>query len=223
MKPLIPKNDWSSFFEEQMQQEYWEPLMRFLEEEIAEGKVVFPRPGQIFRAFEACSLEKLQVIILGQDPYHGDGQANGLAFSVPQGQALPPSLKNIFKEVEANGFGGKAKNGDLQHWAEQGVLLLNTCLTVERGKPASHQGKGWEEFTEAVMRHINTTKQHVVYMLWGSHAQSFIVLIDTTKNKVLTAPHPSPLSAYRGFLGCKHFEYCNAYFDAQSLPIIDWH
>ena len=164
----------------------------------------------------------MKVVLLGQDPYHGDGQAHGLSFSVPDNIAIPPSLRNIYKELAADLGTTIPQSGNLEHWATQGVLLLNSTLTVERGKPGSHQGLGWETFTDAVIKKISDEKDHVVFLLWGKFAEKKSALIDDRKHLILTAPHPSPLSAYTGFLGCKHFSTCNAYLKKTGQTPINW-
>ena len=182
--------------------------------------ICFPPKSQIFRAFEKCSFERVQVVILGQDPYHGAGQANGLAFSLNAGLKAPPSLRNILKEVwdDVEGLPWV----DLTRWAEQGVFLLNATLTVEEKKPGAHQRMGWEEFTDEVIRVISAERNHVVFMLWGNYAQKKEPLIDTRKHLVLKAPHPSPLSAYQGFFGCKHFSQANVFLNQHGCASFDW-
>ena len=180
-----------------------------------------PDAGRIFAAFDASPFDKTRVVILGQDPYHGPNQANGLAFSVNPGIPLPPSLKNIYTEIE-NEFGAAPTDGDLSGWARQGVLLLNATLTVGQGMPKSHAGIGWEQFTDAAVAALASRREGIVYMLWGSDAARKGALIPRDRNLVLTAPHPSPLSAYRGFFGCGHFKAANRYLEQQGLPPIDW-
>jgi uracil-DNA glycosylase len=176
----------------------------------------------IFNALNSTPLDSVKVVILGQDPYHGPGQAHGLSFSVPRGVPVPPSLQNIYKELESDLGLMPPAHGDLSSWARQGVLLLNAVLTVEAHKAGSHQGQGWEQFTDRVVSVINDTKDGVVFMLWGSYAQKKGAVIDRSRHLVLTAPHPSPLSAYRGFLGCLHFSQCNEYLQSQGTAPIDW-
>ncbi len=186
------------------------------------NQVTYPAVNDIFNAFSLCPFDKVRVVIIGQDPYHRKGQAQGLAFSVPDNIKIPPSLRNIYKEV-ANDIGKEMpKNGNLEHWAKQGVLLLNTVLTVEEGQPASHDGIGWETFTDAVIKSISEEKENVVFLLWGRLAQRKTKLINEEKHLILKAPHPSPLSAHRGFLGCRHFSQTNDYLKAKSLPEINW-
>jgi len=184
---------------------------------------IFPSRSQLFNALNLCSFEDLKAVILGQDPYPTRGHANGLCFSVESSvRPFPKSLINIFKEIQADLNQEFPENGNLERWAKQGVLLLNTVLTVEEGKPESHKGIGWEIFTDAVIRTINEEKNNIVFMLWGSKAIAKTELIDTSKHLILTAPHPSPLSAYRGFFGCKHFSKTNQYLIQNSLPEIKW-
>jgi uracil-DNA glycosylase len=182
--------------------------------------ICYPPKSEVFRAFELCSLEDVKVVILGQDPYHGPAQANGLAFSVHAGQKAPPSLRNMLKEVWDD-VGGMPWV-DLTRWAEQGVFLLNTVLTVEEKKPGSHSKFGWETFTDEVIRTISQHQPHVVFMLWGNYAQKKEMLIDTSKHIVLKAPHPSPLSAYQGFFGCKHFSQANVFLEGKGLSSVKW-
>jgi uracil-DNA glycosylase len=186
-------------------------------------KKVFPKPQDIFKAFSLTPFSKVKVVILGQDPYHNDGQAHGLSFSVEDGVIVPPSLKNIYKEIEQDcGIKKDFSNGNLQGWAKQGVFLLNAILTVVAHTPASHQGKGWEAFTDTVIKTISDKHEHVVFMLWGNYARSKKQLIDTSKHLVLEAPHPSPFSAYSGFFGCKHFSKCNEYLEKYGKGVIQW-
>jgi uracil-DNA glycosylase len=182
---------------------------------------VYPPPKLLFHAFEQCPLPAVRVVILGQDPYHGPGQAHGLSFSVPKGVRIPPSLQNIYKEIAADVGTNAPADGNLERWAQQGVLLLNSTLTVRAGNAASHQKLGWEHFTDAVISTVSEQRSHVVFLLWGSFAGSKRVLIDETKHLVLTAPHPSPLSAHRGFFGCRHFSQTNQYLcDTGQTPIV---
>lgn len=183
---------------------------------------VFPPAGQIFAAFDACPYSRVKVVIIGQDPYHGDGQANGLAFSVAPGVAMPPSLVNIFKEIESDLGTPMPANGDLMRWEEQGVLLLNSSLTVRAHSPASHSQLGWEQVTDAAIKALSDGRENLVFMLWGSHAQRKAALIDEHKHFVLRAPHPSPLSAYRGFFGCKHFSRANEFLKNHNIPPVEW-
>jgi uracil-DNA glycosylase len=206
----------------EFEQPYMKALKTFLSGEKTRGRVIYPKGGEIFNALNLTPLDSAEVVILGQDPYHGPDQAHGLAFSVRAGVALPPSLVNIYKEIEASLGVKMPRKGDLTGWAKQGVLLLNATLTVEAANAGSHQGKGWEKFTDAIVRALNERRQHLVFMLWGSYAQKKGAFIDRKKHLVLEAPHPSPLSAHRGFLGCGHFKKANDYLAAQKRAPIDW-
>jgi len=197
-------------------------LSDFLRAELRAGKTIYPAPKRIFAALDATPFEQVKVVILGQDPYHGPGQAHGLCFSVLPGVPIPPSLENIFKEIERDLGLPRPDHGCLLPWACQGVLLLNAVLTVERGLAGSHQGKGWEGFTDAVIDALNRARDGLVFMLWGSYAQAKGKLIDTRRHRVLKAPHPSPLSAHRGFLGCGHFSAANAWLSEHGIGPIDW-
>lgn len=213
--------DWKVLLAEEFEKPYFADLIGFVKQEYA-SRQVFPRGSNIFRAFDRCPFDKLKVVIIGQDPYHGPGQANGLCFSVGDGVPFPPSLQNIFKEVCDDTGATMPSSGSLDRWAEQGVLLLNACLTVRAHEAASHAGRGWETFTDAVVRAIAERKQGVVYMLWGSYAQKKGAIADPTKNCILRAVHPSPLSAYRGFMGCKHFSQANKYLVEIGKEPIVW-
>lgn len=213
--------DWKALLAEEFGAEYFAALTDFVRSEYA-SHTIYPRGGNIFRAFDKCPLDSLKVVIIGQDPYHGPGQANGLCFSVGDGVQFPPSLVNIFKEIESDLGKPVPTSGNLDHWAEQGVLLLNSVLTVRAGVAASHAGRGWERFTDAVVRAVATHKQGVVYMLWGSYAQRKAAAVDASQNLVLKAVHPSPLSAYRGFFGCRHFSKANDYLRSIGKQPIDW-
>lgn len=197
-------------------------LAAFLRAEKAAGKVIFPPGSQIFAALDCTPFERVKVVILGQDPYHGPGQAHGLCFSVAPGVAVPPSLLNIFKEIARDLDLPRPAHGCLTSWARQGVLLLNTVLTVEQGKAGSHQGKGWEILTDACIEALDREREGLVFLLWGSHAQAKGRLIDSRRHLVLKAPHPSPLSAHRGFLGCGHFSRANQYLEQSGRSPIDW-
>ncbi len=197
-------------------------LREFLRREKSAGKVIYPPGREMFAAFNLTPLERVKVVILGQDPYHGPGQAHGLCFSVRPGVALPPSLVNIYREMQEDLGIPPAAHGCLTHWAEQGVLLLNSVLSVERGRAASHQGQGWETFTDRAVEVVNRECAHVVFMLWGSYAQRKGAVIDTGKHLVLKAPHPWPLSAHRGFFGCRHFSQANAWLESMDRGAIDW-
>lgn len=213
--------DWKAILSEEFSKPYFDNLVDFVKHEYASGEV-FPAGGNIFRAFDKCPLDRLKVVIIGQDPYHGPGQANGLCFSVNEGIAFPPSLQNIFKEVHADTGADIPLSGNLDRWAEQGVLLLNAVLTVRAHQAASHAGRGWEQFTDAVVRAIAERKEGVVYMLWGSYAQKKGAIADPRRNLILRAVHPSPLSAYRGFFGCKHFSQANDYLRSIGREPIEW-
>ncbi len=213
--------DWKALLQEEFDKPYFAELIRFVKEEYATHRI-YPRGSNIFRAFDKCPLEKLKVVIIGQDPYHGPGQAHGLCFSVEEGVPHPPSLQNIFKEVAADIGTPIPASGNLDRWAEQGVLLLNSVLTVREHAAASHAGRGWEQFTDAVVRKIAEQKSGVVYLLWGSYAQRKGSMADPARNCILKAVHPSPLSAYRGFLGCKHFSKANEYLLSTGQTPINW-
>lgn len=202
---------------------YMAALENFLQAEKQKNAVIFPPSDLIFNAFAMLPFSKVRVVILGQDPYHGEGQAHGLSFSVPPGVKPPPSLRNIFKEIEAEYGAPLPRSGDLSGWVRQGVLLLNATLTVRQAEAGSHQKKGWEQFTDAVIHALNESHSHLVFMLWGSYAQQKGAFIDRSKHLVLEAPHPSPLSAHRGFLGCGHFKKANDNLLAQGYVPIDWY
>ncbi len=201
---------------------YMDDLKRFLADERSKGRTVFPTPSNWFRALDLCPLDKVRVVILGQDPYHGAGQAHGLCFSVLPGVRPPPSLVNIFKELKTDLGIEPHRHGFLEHWAKQGVLLLNSVLTVEMGRAASHRERGWEKFTDAVVRLVNAKSDPVVFLLWGSYAQKKAAFVDSSRHLVLKAPHPSPLSAHSGFFGCRHFSKTNAFLEERGLAPIDW-
>jgi len=213
--------DWKQILGDEFQKPYFDQLVSFVKAEYASG-IVYPSGSNIFRAFDKCPFDKLKVVIIGQDPYHGPGQANGLCFSVGRGVQFPPSLQNIFKEVQSDIGTPIPESGELDHWAEQGVLLLNAVLTVRAHQAASHAGRGWEQFTDAVVRAIAERKQQIVYMLWGSYAQKKGAIADPQRNLILKAVHPSPLSAYRGFFGCKHFSEANRYLESVGKSPIVW-
>lgn len=214
---------WQDALGPQKEAEYFTRLMARVESEREAGKVIYPPQQDVFNALKYTPLESVKVVILGQDPYHGPEQAHGLCFSVLPGVKTPPSLVNIYKELAADIDGFVIpKHGTLTSWAEQGVLLLNTVLTVEQGKAHSHAKWGWETFTDAVIDAVNRHQQGVIFLLWGSHAQKKGMHIDTSKHHVLSAPHPSPLSAHRGFLGCKHFSQTNQLLSSQNKSPINW-
>ena len=215
------EDSWKSALADEFGKPYFESLVRFLHKEKAEGQKIYPPGSQIFRAFELTPVRNLKVVILGQDPYHGPGQAHGLSFSVSAGVPAPPSLKNIFKEIESDLGVRMSGYPDLEKWARQGVLLLNAVLTVRAGIAASHSKIGWEEFTDAVIRYISDNCEGVVFLLWGNFARSKSALIDRTRHHVLEAAHPSPL-ARGAFFGCRHFSQTNALLTAQGKAPIDW-
>ncbi|MCI0597893.1 uracil-DNA glycosylase [Candidatus Parcubacteria bacterium] len=217
---------WKERLKEEFEKPYFEELTQFVKEEYT-NEVVYPPPAFIFRAFELCPFEKVKVVILGQDPYHGKGQANGLCFSVSEGVSLPPSLANIFKELESDlmsDLRGRSlhRDGNLERWARQGVLLLNATLTVRARIAGSHQGHGWEEFTDAAIRALSEERQQLVFILWGNYAKAKGAHIDRTKHCVIESAHPSPFSAYNGFFGSKPFSKANAYLIANGKEPIDW-
>ena len=197
-------------------------LSGFLRDELRAGKTIYPPPRRIFAALDATPFDQVKVVILGQDPYHGPNQAHGLCFSVLPGVPPPPSLLNIFAEIERDLHIARPDHGCLLPWARQGVLLLNAVLTVERGRAASHQGKGWEGFTDAIVDHLNRERENLVFLLWGSPAQTKGRLVDARRHRVLKAPHPSPLSAHRGFIGCGHFSLSNQWLVDHGQPPVEW-
>lgn len=212
---------WHAYLADELRKDYMLDLRRFL---VAESKTarVFPPGDRVFAALNATPFDEVRCVILGQDPYHGMGQANGLAFSVNRDVVVPPSLKNILKEVNTSCGHAIPTHGDLTCWADQGVLLLNTTLTVRERTPESHRGHGWERLTDRIIWLLNEFRSNIVFMLWGKHAQQKIGYIDESKHYVLTAPHPSPFSAHRGFFGCDHFSLANVYLAQHSVPLIDW-
>lgn len=213
---------WKEALANEFSQPYFATLKQFLIEEKQAGRVVYPPGRDIFRSFELTPFNKVKVVILGQDPYHGPNQAHGLAFSVNYGIATPPSLKNIYQELHSDLGFVVPNHGNLEHWGKQGVLLLNTVLTVRAHEALSHRKQGWEYFTDAVIKKLSQTHNHLVFLLWGSPAQAKATLINPKKHLILTAAHPSPLSAHRGFLGCKHFSKANAYLIENGIEPIDW-
>ena len=214
---------WHEAIGAEKEKAYFQTILEKVRHERQAGITVYPPERDVFNAFRTTEFGQVKVVILGQDPYHGAGQAHGLAFSVQPEIAVPPSLVNIYKELATDIEGFQIpQHGYLQHWAEQGVLLLNTVLTVRAGAAHSHATFGWEVFTDEVIRQLDKEREHLVFMLWGSHAQKKGAFIDRNRHLVLTAPHPSPLSAYRGFFGCKHFSQANAYLQANGLKPIDW-
>ena len=212
---------WKEHLQTEFDKPYFKTLTDFVRDEYAHGPV-YPPGRLIFNAFDLCPFDKVKVVIIGQDPYHEPGQAHGLCFSVQEGVQFPPSLRNIFKEISDDLGKPVPASGDLTRWARQGVLLLNATLTVRAGMAGSHQGRGWEEFTDAVIRGLEQVDRPIVYMLWGRPAQEKRKMITNPNHLVLTAPHPSPLSAYRGFFGCRHFSKANAFLKEHGLATIDW-
>ena len=225
--PVAIDPSWKPLLDGEFAADYMSELRRYLAARKGQGAVVFPHSSLWFNAFALTPLESVKVVILGQDPYHGPGQAHGLSFSVPEGVAPPPSLVNIYQELdeefpdEERRLAGQ-RRGNLEGWARQGVFLLNSVLTVERGEAASHQGRGWESFTDAVIRKLSEEREHLVFLLWGSYAQKKGQVIDAERHRVLRSPHPSPLSARRGFFGCGHFAEANRYLEAHGETPIDW-
>ncbi len=213
---------WKSRVGDYLARPEMQALAQFLRQEKARGKRIYPPGPQIFAALDATPFEQVKVVILGQDPYHGHGQAHGLCFSVSPGVDVPPSLVNIFKEIERDLGLARPRNGYLLPWAQQGVLLLNAVLTVEAGQAGSHQGKGWEGFTDHIVETLDRERDGLVFLLWGSYAQAKGRIIDARRHCVLRAPHPSPLSAHRGFIGCGHFGAANRWLAGRGLPAIDW-
>ncbi|MDP9838891.1 uracil-DNA glycosylase [Neorhizobium huautlense] len=213
---------WKLALEEEFSSPYMASLKQFLVAEKQAGKHIFPKGAEYFRALDLTPLDEVKVVILGQDPYHGAGQAHGLCFSVQPGVRTPPSLVNIYKEMQADLGIAPAKHGFLEHWAEQGVLLLNSVLTVEEGKAAAHQGQGWEKFTDAVIRTVNDECDGVVFILWGNYAQKKAAFVDQERHLVLKSAHPSPLSAHNGFLGSRPFSRTNEYLQSIGKDPVDW-
>jgi uracil-DNA glycosylase len=213
---------WTEVLKGENEKPYFRELLSFVESERAKGKKIYPANSEVFSALQLTPFSEVKVVVLGQDPYHGPGQAHGLSFSVKPSVQIPPSLKNIFKELGADVNFQIPSTGYLSNWASQGVLLLNAVLTVEDSKPGSHAGKGWETFTDRVIKELAENREHLVFMLWGSHAQKKAQAVDPVKHLVLKAPHPSPLSAHRGFLGCKHFSQANEYLLKHGLTPVDW-
>lgn len=215
------EQSWKDVLSAEFDKDYFIKLTDFVRGEYLSGKIVYPEPKNIFNAFNLCPIDNVKVVIIGQDPYHEPGQAHGLCFSVLPPTAIPPSLVNIYKEIESDLGHKSVTNGDLTHWANQGVLLLNSTLTVRAHAAASHAGRGWEEFTDAVIRAV-AQRDNIVYMLWGSYAQKKAAFVNSNKNLILKSVHPSPLSAYRGFFGCKHFSQANKYLADNGKNPIEW-
>ncbi|MCL1076689.1 uracil-DNA glycosylase [Parashewanella spongiae] len=216
-------SSWLSFIETETNKPYYQTLQHFITSERNAGKVIYPNEEDVFSAFELTPLNKVKVVVIGQDPYHGPNQAHGLSFSVNKGVKIPPSLANIYKELatDIEGF-EKPQHGDLRAWAEQGVLMLNTVLTVEQGKAHSHAKKGWEQFTDKALELLNQQPQQIIFLLWGSHAIKKSEKITNPAHKILQGPHPSPLSAYRGFFGCRHFSSTNQLLEKNAQQPIKW-
>ena len=218
---VLIENEWKVQLHEEFEKKYFKELVEFVKQEYREGKV-YPPGSRIFNAFDQCPFSQVRVVIVGQDPYHGPGQAHGLCFSVNDGVAFPPSLKNIFKELHDDLKIPVPATGNLERWARQGVLLLNATLTVRAGQAGSHQNKGWEEFTDAVLRRVSEHKSDVVFMLWGAYAQKKGAIVDSGKHLVLKCPHPSPFSAHNGFFGSGHFSKANEYLTSKKLAPVNW-
>lgn len=219
---MVTEKGWQKALASELKAPYFKSVSAFVADERRAAKAIYPAADQVFAALERTPLAAVRVVILGQDPYHGPGQAHGLSFSVPPGTPLPPSLRNIFKELAADLGIPPARHGDLGYWADQGVLLLNSVLTVEGERAGSHAGKGWEEFTDKILATLSAERDGLVFLLWGAYAQKKGKLIDEKRHLVLTSAHPSPLSAHRGFLGSRPFSKINAYLEAHGKPPIDW-
>ena len=219
---ILLEPSWKSHLAPEFAKPYMDDLRSFLKDQRATQRVVYPRGSEYFAALNSCPFDRVRVVILGQDPYHGPNQAHGLSFSVRPGVPIPPSLTNIFKELQNDLGLAPPSHGHLDHWARQGVLLLNATLSVGAGQAGSHQGKGWENFTDAVIRHLNDERENLVFVLWGSYAQKKASFVDAGRHLVLKSVHPSPLSAHRGFFGCKHFSKINAYLTEHGHLPIDW-
>jgi uracil-DNA glycosylase len=215
------EKSWKERLKEEFEKSYFDQLINFVKEE-KQQHTIYPPGSLIFNAFDKCTFDDVKVVIIGQDPYHGAGQANGLCFSVNDGIRHPPSLQNIFKEIESDLGKQIPVSGNLERWAEQGVLMLNATLTVRANTAGSHQKKGWEEFTDAVIRHVSEEKENVVFILWGAYAQKKGAVIDGSKHLILKAAHPSPFSVHNGFFGCKHFSQTNEYLKGKGKKEIDW-
>ena len=214
--------DWKDVLGEEREKDYFKELLGFVEGERQKGKIIYPPNSEVFAALQHTPFSEVKVVILGQDPYHGPNQAHGLSFSVKEGIPFPPSLQNIFLELKNDLSIQKPNSGCLMRWAKQGVLLLNAVLTVEAGNAGSHANRGWEKFTDKVISELNQKRNEVVFMLWGSYAQKKGEFLDGARHLILKAPHPSPLSAHRGFLGCKHFSKANAYLKSKGISEISW-
>ena len=215
-------SSWKVILESEFKEDYFKQIKSFILNEKAKGKEVYPAGKLMFNAFNLTPFEQVKVVIIGQDPYHGIGQAHGLSFSVPDGIKTPPSLQNIYKEIGQDLGLPIPNHGNLEAWSKQGVLLLNAVLSVNAGEPASHKAAGWENFTNAVIYHLSQQRKNLVFLLWGRFAQEKELLIDSNKHLILKAAHPSPFSAYQGFFGCKHFSKTNDYLVSKSISPIDW-
>ena len=218
----LVEGEWRNLLNEEIQKEYFTKITHFLSSELEKGNIIYPTKENIFNAYALCYFEKTKVVVLGQDPYHGENQAHGLSFSVPDNEKIPPSLMNIFKEIDASIGNRKVENGNLEPWAKQGVLLLNSVLTVRKDEAASHSKIGWQQFTDKTIQLISDKLENVVFMLWGSFAHKKEALIDSKKHLILKSVHPSPLSSYRGFLGCHHFILANNYLKEHGKQSITW-
>lgn len=216
------EQSWLDKLDQEFEKDYMKNIKKFLANEIEKWHIIYPKPANIFNALNSTTLDKVKVVILGQDPYHGVGQAHGLSFSVPDGIRQPPSLQNIFKELKSDLWIKIPVSWNLEKWTHEWVLLLNAILTVWAGNPASHSKIGWEKFTDEVIKVISETRENVVFLLWWAFAQSKENLIDSKKHLILKAPHPSPFSAHKWFLGCKHFSRTNAYFQSKWIEWVDW-
>jgi uracil-DNA glycosylase len=219
---LVTDANWRKALTEKVPETVFTSLESYLNERHQQGEIIFPDVPYWFRAINELPLQKVKVVIMGQDPYHGVGQAQGLSFSVPESAKIPPSLRNIFKEIESD-CGIKNESGDLTRWLEQGVLLLNATLTVEQGKAGAHQKQGWEVITDAIITIVNEQQDNCVFLLWGGYAEKKATLLDSNKHLILTAPHPSPLSAHRGWFNCRHFSKVNEHLNKLSQQSINWH
>jgi len=222
MFTLLKEASWRDSLKQEFDQPYMQELAVFLREQESWGRVVFPEKNKIFNALNLTPVNNIKVVILGQDPYHGEGQAHGLSFSVEKGVAIPPSLRNIYKELNADLACSFPEHGDLSYWAKQGVLLLNSVLTVEQSAAASHKKQGWEDFTDAIINVVNEQCENVVFLLWGAYAHKKGGRVDGSRHCVLESAHPSPLSARRGFIGCRHFSQANSYLTAKKRQPVDW-
>jgi len=216
------ESSWKLRLGSEFEQSYMIELRQFLLERKTQGAVIYPPGNLIFNALDSTPFEAVKIVILGQDPYHGPGQAHGLCFSVQDGVAIPPSLANIYKELSADLGVPRPTSGNLHHWADQGVLLLNAVLTVEKGRAGAHQGRGWERFTDRIVAELNESRDGIVFLLWGSYAMKKGAVIDRDRHLVLSAPHPSPLSAHRGFFGCRHFSKANAWLEQHGQKPVNW-